>query len=1035
MTPAQWRRVNDLYHAALETPAERRRAFVAQQTDDDTVRRELERLLEVDPDRTAAVDRGMVPEGDFTRLFAPAVSPGDYIAGRYRILKEVGSGGMGQVYEALDEELHTRIALKIIRPELAGDPRVLARFKQEVQLARQVTHPSVCRTYDLVRATHRDRDLLFLCMEFVEGETLSARLRSDGAFALSEAEPIIEQISAGLAAAHVAGVVHRDLKSGNIFLSKNRDGALRVVIADFGLAGNVAHEAGATRQTSSGWGVGTPAYMAPEQVEGGKIGPPADIYAFGIVMYEMATGQLPYDGLTPLQVAVRRLKEKPRAPRELNAKVDARWEAVILRCLETDPADRFAEASEIPRAIETGRRMGPVRLKKMRRPLAALAVGVGLLAVGWAVKSRLDRPTLPPEAARLYSESIQAIRNGSWLRAHNALQLTLQKVPSYAPARARYADALMELDYFDRATQEILRATDLPKARSEETLVAAIRALLTRDYDKACPLFDLDAADSNASDRALALLYAGRCYERKLDRKTALERYAEALKLDPSLPAALLEQAAIRNRNGENAESLKSLDTAEAVFQRIGNAEGFAEVAYQRAKFTERAGQLPAAIEQARLAQRRAEEAQSDFLRLRALSLESILAARSGDFARARQIGEEASALAIRTGQDAARATALLDLSNAFITHKNYEEAMTYAEQGYRVAEASGARLQLGRALTLQARILSLQQRIAEGLGLLERAQHLYRTAGLAPELLRSKISYAAALMGYPPRHQEAKAVWEAALPLAEKLGERQYVPYIHLNIGREALDRSDFPAAQRSYEAALKAAEISEDKPYARTAHVRLAQIAMNLGQYAQARRSLADARALHLPGEAGELELRLREAIIEIDTLNFSAAETILNEIERTALANRQKNMLTDIAIHRCVLWGESGKTVEARRICKSVEPELQRIEARGSLASLRLGLAAGELASGNFQFAARTALEGAQMFAAAADVDNEFYGLLLAARAYQAAGEREKFLRTRESVRQKLDGLRRAWGNGAVEGYLSRPILRGRWRAINE
>ena len=147
MTPEQWRRVNDLYHAALDLPLERRSGFVMEKTSDDgTVAQELQRLLKIDPDRTATLDRPDVPEGLFAQfLGAPILLPGDRISGRYRIERELGAGGMGQVYEAFDEELNTRIAVKIIRPELAGEAKMVARFKQEVQLARQVTHPNVCR--------------------------------------------------------------------------------------------------------------------------------------------------------------------------------------------------------------------------------------------------------------------------------------------------------------------------------------------------------------------------------------------------------------------------------------------------------------------------------------------------------------------------------------------------------------------------------------------------------------------------------------------------------------------------------------------------------------------------------------------------------------------------------------------------------------------------------------------------------------------------------------------------------------------------
>ena len=239
-----------------------------------------------------------------TGLGAPSQSflPDQLVAGRYKIVRFIGRGGMGEVYEADDLELRERVALKTVRPQAAFDRGAIERFKREIQLARKVTHPNVCRIFDLgyhqskAVAGHpaQEAEITFLTMELLSGETLAERLKSGGHMTPSEALPLVIQMASGLAAAHAAGIVHRDFKSGNVILTKTKDGPseTRAVVTDFGLARSTE-----TRQsmTASGGEIaGTPAYMSPEQVEGGEVTPATDVYSLGVVMYEMVSGTLPF---------------------------------------------------------------------------------------------------------------------------------------------------------------------------------------------------------------------------------------------------------------------------------------------------------------------------------------------------------------------------------------------------------------------------------------------------------------------------------------------------------------------------------------------------------------------------------------------------------------------------------------------------------------------------------------------------------------------------------------------------------------------
>ena len=316
------------------------------------------------------------------RLIVPqAFEPGQLLSGRFRIVRFIADGGMGEVYEAEDTELSGRVALKTIRHEIAEDAGILERFKREVHLARQVTHPNVCRIYDVFR----HEDTTFLAMELLPGETLSARLEREKRLSPDAALRIVVQSAAGLAAAHRAGVVHRDFKSANVMLvpDANEPGGTRAVVTDFGLARRHqggGRDSGAATVTSAI--TGTPSYMAPEQVEGGPITPATDVYALGVVMYEMVTGTLPFQGETPLSIAVKRLKEAPPPPRRRFHGVPALWERTILRCLEREPANRYQSASDVPAALEGGRVGASPRTRRRRLLAAALAVLVAAAVAG-----------------------------------------------------------------------------------------------------------------------------------------------------------------------------------------------------------------------------------------------------------------------------------------------------------------------------------------------------------------------------------------------------------------------------------------------------------------------------------------------------------------------------------------------------------------------------------------------------------------------------------------------------------------------------
>lgn len=261
------------------------------------------------------------------------------VPSRYEVIAELGRGGMGIVYKVRDIETCEVMALKILKPEIAADPAMRESLRKEVCLARKVTHKNVCRIHEFTRS----ETTACISMEYVDGESLLSKLQRRGALSATEAVKIARQICAGLSEAHAQGIVHRDLKPANIVVASDKT----VKIMDFGIA-RLSRE---TADTTGGL-AGTPAYMAPEQLEMRPVTARTDIYALGLVLYEIVTGEPAFTGESAIALALQQIRQAPQRPSAVMPTISARFDSAILKCLEKDPAKRFASVDELAAALE-----------------------------------------------------------------------------------------------------------------------------------------------------------------------------------------------------------------------------------------------------------------------------------------------------------------------------------------------------------------------------------------------------------------------------------------------------------------------------------------------------------------------------------------------------------------------------------------------------------------------------------------------------------------------------------------------------------
>gem|GEM_PF-383361 len=321
------------------------------------------------------------------------------LAGRYRLLQRLGAGSTATTYVAEDLALGRRVAIKLFHPAALTDPADLARFEREARAAAAVTHPNVVRVYD----AGVDKDRRFLVMEWVDGIDLKQFIRQRGRLPLEEAARIMSDLLQGLAAIHQAGIVHRDVKPQNVLI----DRAGRAKLTDFGIA-RVVRDPGATE---TGTILGSAAYMAPEQALGKPVTPAADLYAAGIILYELLTGQLPFTSQSPVEVMYQHVHAQPLPPRRLNPTIPPAVEAVILRALAKAPEERYRSAEAMAAALEAavqGRLRWPangwVRTRRVRSRNRwrsfLLAGGVAFLVLvmllAFAVAADSDRPSPTP---------------------------------------------------------------------------------------------------------------------------------------------------------------------------------------------------------------------------------------------------------------------------------------------------------------------------------------------------------------------------------------------------------------------------------------------------------------------------------------------------------------------------------------------------------------------------------------------------------------------------------------------------------------
>jgi tetratricopeptide (TPR) repeat protein len=961
-------------------------------------------------------------------LPAYTLAEGELVAGRYRITRLIGRGGMGEVYQAQDQLLHEDVALKTMRAELSRNHDYVRRFQKEIQLARKVTHPNVCRVFEV--GVWNDGPagrppLHFFTMELLTGETLSARIRRLRRLSREQAFPLAVQMAEGLQAAHDVGIVHTDFKSGNVVLIPGAEGD-RAVITDFGLA---RHDPGAAApdetvtMSAEGHLVGTVAYMSPEQMRSGAITPASDIYSFGIVLFEMATGKLPFDESHLINAAVQRVSGGGIAVRSLAPDIDARWEAAIEKCLQTEPRRRFASAADLADWFREDAWRLP-RLHWTRREWigAGAATGASVLAGGW-YWNRSRRPYQPsPVALGWYRTGLAALRSMTYEAARKALEQAVAADPQFALAHASLARAYDELDRSGDAKDSMLLARDAEKATrlssADARNLRAQQLVILRQYDSAVRLFQEMESEASPADKPAAALESGWLAEKREDTEGAASAYARAVQLDPRYAAAKLRLGHILERRGRLDQALAMFQDAEDLYNASSDWEGVTETLIERANLlsrrSNRAAQALPVIEKALSTVRTVGNPYQEII----LQLLQGVAARSlHQTAQALDLTRRAVDAAAAQRMENLRARGLNDLGNIYLEGVDLEHAEPILREALNVANKGKVpRYEARASFSLASAFEDNRPKEAKQL-VEEHALPFYRPAGYRLELVRSLTVLGGALAQLGEFDRGVQVLREEALPGAIQLQDARTEQWVHERLGANLRGQGNWPEAVKEYEKAW-------NKSGSQSGGARLdcAELYSWLGRAKEAQDALSEVEGLlkRNPNPALQFDLGVYQAAIAYQDGRTADAQRYLSQARAAvpgAGSDRKAKLIEALVSIR---KGEKG----GRDAGQDVILGLDNIELAFDAASARLLVAQALAESKDKPAALSFARDGLPFFDQRRIYESVWRAYsILAAAAQEPAVAKTYASKAGEAMAQ----LKNNWPPDSLDGYLRRSDIK--------
>ncbi|MBV9926432.1 MAG: protein kinase [Acidobacteria bacterium] len=979
---------------------------------------------------------------------------------RYRILGQAGEGGMGVVYVAEDTVLGRRVALKI--PHAGRDEsHYRARFLREARAVSKLRHPNIAAVHDFGET---EEGQPFIVMELVSGQTLGDLLSTTG-ISIARAVEVAREVAEALGEAHRLGVVHRDVKPSNVVIAD--EGTVKVL--DFGLAKQLHEEGGngnggpeaqtlLTARTRSDVVIGTPLYLSPEQARGAKVDGRSDLFALGALLYECLTGRPAFSGANVIEIGAQVLHFDPPPPSRLNPRVPPELDRLTLKALSKKPEDRFQTAAEFAAELArvgarlpasdtvTTRRLSGADIthrssalitmaEGLRRPkfspltLIASLAALGLLIWGVAYLRRPSVHEPTAEALALYQSGLEAMREGSYYKASGRLREATEKDEKFALAHARYAETLLEMDFLDRAKDEMMAAAKLVPdfsiyPRAEALYLEATWAAVRRDNAGAIAahqkLAELSPADPQTH------LDLGRAYERDNQIEQANHEYTDATARDPTRAVAFLRLGALHARRGNQAGAVDAFETAQKLYANSGNREGEAAVHYQRGWFffnvRQKADEAKPEFEQALSLAR---EGKNVYLQVQTLLQ---LAQTLPDADAALKTASDGLNTAQTNGMNDQVANGYISRGNILFKMSKFEEAAEVYKQALDYAGTNKLRRYEAIASTNLGSLYQKQYKLDEAEEYLEKARQFYEQGGYRSEADRSAM-LVARIRKLRGDYDGSLAMFEELLRAAERMNDQVQASNLNRECGAVLAAAGRYPQALARFDQSATYARGLHNQTLITYAQLSRATVLTQLGRYEEAAEiygQLTGAQPQALGVTKDRLAyIQLADAQMELSRERFADARAKAGRALATLKewGGRSDDILAVIDAALGQAEASGGSRAHARTLCE----EAVRLASTGNdpvlIADTHLALAATLLEAGDAAGARGAALRAQEEYERLRRPDLLWRALALAGKASRRADEtaaRDYLARAAESLSQFQQSL----GSEAAERYLARP-----------
>jgi serine/threonine protein kinase/Tfp pilus assembly protein PilF len=986
---------------------------------------------------------------------------------QYRIIEQLGEGGMGVVYLAEDMTLGRRVALKFLSNTTK---EYRARFLREARAVSALNHPNIATVFNYGET---DEGQPYIVMELIEGQPLNEKLR-DGSLPLPEAVRIVSYIAEALGEAHRKGVVHRDVKPSNVIVSERG----HVKVLDFGLVKQISEQntldAGPDQKTlpstrtRSDVIVGTPLYLSPEQATGKSVDGRSDLFALGAVLYECITGQSAFGGGSVIEIGAQVIHITPTAPSKLNDHIPPELDRITMKAIEKKVDTRYQSAEALvddlqrllPSLADDGYRKGrsTVSLPKQRtgsatalttliepfrRPGPNLGVFVlailGVVLLSWLVfRWWKPAPYKPNSVAQAwYDKGTDALRNGAFLQATGALEQAVAADEKFALAHARLAEAWWELDYADRARDEMLKVYSLiPSgsrvAESDALYVEAINATVSRNLSGAIAAYAKLAQLSPNDPQVYVDL--GRAYEKNEELKKAIESFLQATQRDPQYATAFLRMGSLHARQLDHANALNAFDRADTIYKAVGNFEGQAEVAFHRGFLFDQISKLPEARQHLGRALELAKTTNNDYQQAKTLQKLGDVEIEAGNVPEGRKHMLDAIAVARAKGIENLVKRGLVDLGNTFLVETKYPEAEDYFQQSLKLSLDQKDPKNAARARLSLASVSERRGDSEQAVAYVEQALPFYQQGGYRKEMLQafSLLGRAKALRG---EYEVAGHAFEQGLQVAQLLGDQSSEVLAHEDLGLVLLRRCRHPEAIQHFEESYKIATSLGTKKNVIVSLINRASPLWHLGRYEEARLALKEAAPIAESKDAPKnLSAVYYLTLARMASSQRHFPEAIANSKRAFDLAPQLKRVAIMATFTSGLAQVFSGSST-ARIKCEQAMRNAKELGDPIVFSEALLALAQAQLEGGDPAAGLKSSIEAQELSSRIGSPEIELMALLTAARSSRSLHDPQKALDYANRAEKLITSFQQLWGPDNYNSYLNRPDIQVSRTQLNE